>query len=108
MGDLTLLTGPVKEKLSAEEKIAKNKQRETYTTKDKQFILKNVCFDFQNTGRCKRGDRCTYGHVPAEKTICLEFRVRGICKKRNCRYAHQFDNGIFDFANSSFAVKQMK
>jgi len=78
-----------------------------YPQRNKKFILQTVCYDFQNKGGCKRGDRCNYSHVPADKTVCLDWREAGFCERGDeCRYAHKLGEGIYDFANSSFAVRQ--
>lgn len=78
-----------------------------YPQKNKKFILQTVCYDFQNKGGCRRGDKCNYSHVAAKDTVCLDWRETGKCERGDeCRYAHHLGEGIYDFANSSFAVRQ--
>ena len=68
----------------------------------------NLCFDFQNKGECTRPN-CKFAHIAPKNTICLDLKVFGHCSRQNsCRFAHAFTEGVYDFAEDSFAVRQRK
>lgn len=64
------------------------KHKDRFQDRSKRDTGKNMCYDFQRTGECSRGDRCKFSHDPNHagrtqappKPICFAFR------KGNCHY----------------------
>lgn len=58
------------------------------TRKGESDERRENCALFYRTGRCPDGDSCKFAHVSGPQRVCSEWKQRGTCGYKGCKYAH--------------------